>query len=107
MYRNVLKLLLVLAALAFFPLRAVAQQPLVIKFSYTIAPDTPKGKAAQRFKELVEARTQGKVKVEVYPSATLYKDAEEVEALQMGAVQMLAPAVSKFGSMGVTCVPNL
>jgi len=101
MHRHIQKLLLALAVTAFLPLQATAQQPLVIKFSYTIAPDTPKGKAAQRFKELVEAKTQGKVKIDVYPNASLYKDKEEIEALQVGAVQILAPAVSKFGPMGV------
>ncbi|HBF54677.1 MAG TPA: C4-dicarboxylate ABC transporter, partial [Afipia sp.] len=31
----------------------------------------------------------------------LYKDKEEVEALQLGAVQMLAPSLAKFGPLGV------
>src|SRR5581483_12390155 len=63
--------------------------------------DTPKGKGALRFKELAEQRTNGKVKVEVYPNSQLYKDKEEMEALQLGSVQMLAPSLSKFGPMGV------
>ncbi len=89
-------------ALAAMPLfAAAADAPIIIKFSYTIAPDTPKGKAVARFKELVEKRTAGKVRIDVFPNAALYKDKEEVEALQLGAVQMLAPAVSKFGPMGV------
>jgi len=41
------------------------------------------------------------VRVDVYPNSTLYKDKEELEALQMGAVQMLAPTLSKFGSLGI------
>ena len=101
MSRSAAAPLLIATAMLLSALNAGAQQPLVIKFSYTIASDTPKGKAVQKFKELVEARTQGKVKVEVYANAALYKDKEEVEALQLGAVQMLAPAVSKFGTMGV------
>ena len=80
---------------------AAAQQPIVIKFSHVVANDTPKGKGALRFKELAEARTQGRVKVDVYPNSQLYKDKEELEALQLGAVQMLAPSVSKFGPLGV------
>ncbi|HXH02617.1 MAG TPA: TRAP transporter substrate-binding protein [Candidatus Competibacteraceae bacterium] len=76
-------------------------QEIVIKFSHVVAPDTPKGKAAEKFKELAEARTQGKVKVEVYPNSQLYKDKEELEALQLGAVQMLAPSLAKFGPLGV------
>ncbi len=79
---------------------ALAQQPIVIKFSHVVANDTPKGKGAERFKELAEKATRGRVKVEVYPNSTLYKDKEELEALQLGSVQMLAPSLAKFGPLG-------
>ena len=78
-----------------------AQQPIVVKFSHVVTDDTPKGKGALKFKELAEAKTKGRVKVEIYPNSQLYKDREELEALQLGAVQMLAPSVSKFGPLGV------
>ncbi len=78
-----------------------AQQPIVIKFSHVVALDTPKGKAAERFKQLAEERTKGRVKVEVYPNSSLFKDGEEMEALQLGSVQMLAPSLAKFGPLGV------
>jgi C4-dicarboxylate-binding protein DctP len=78
-----------------------AQAPIVIKFSHVVAPDTPKGKGAERFKQLVETRSKGRLKVEVYPNSQLYKDKEELEALQLGAVQMLAPSLAKFGPLGV------
>jgi C4-dicarboxylate-binding protein DctP len=80
---------------------AQAQNPIVIKFSHVVAPDTPKGKASEKFKELGEKYTNGKVKIEVYHNSTLYKDKEELEALQLGAVQMLAPSNSKFGPVGI------
>ena len=80
---------------------ALAQQPIVIKFSHVVADNTPKGKGALEFKRLAEERTAGKVKVEVYPNSTLYKDKEEMEALQLGAVQMLAPSLAKFGPLGL------
>lgn len=84
-----------------FSTSAFAQNPIVIKFSHVVAADTPKGKAAERFKELAEKNTKGRVKVELYPNSTLYKDKEELEALQLGAVQMLAPSLAKFGPLGV------
>ena len=80
---------------------ALAEEPIVIKFSHVVAPDAPKGKAANFFKELAEKYTNGKVKVEVYPNSSLYKDKEELEALQLGSVQLLAPSISKFGPLGV------
>ena len=78
----------------------LAQAPIVIKFSHVVAVDTPKGAGAEYFKKLAEERTKGKVKVEVYPNSQLYKDKEELEALQLGAVQMLAPSLAKFGPLG-------
>jgi C4-dicarboxylate-binding protein DctP len=91
--------LLVLSAA--FSLNAFAQAPIVIKFSHVVAIDTPKGQAAERFKQLAEKATNGRVKIELYPNSQLYKDKEELEALQLGAVQMLAPSLAKFGPLGV------
>jgi C4-dicarboxylate-binding protein DctP len=91
----------VVAATALASVTALAQAPIVIKFSHVVAPDTPKGKGALRFKELAEQRTNGRVKVELYPNSQLYKDKEELEALQLGSVQMLAPSLAKFGPLGV------
>lgn len=88
-------------ALGLFSMYSYAADPIVIKFSHVVAPDTPKGKAAEKFKTLAEEKTKGAVKVEVYANSTLYKDKEEMEALQMGAVQMLAPSLAKFGPLGV------
>ncbi len=80
---------------------APAAAPIVLKFSHVVAVDTPKGQAAEFFKRRAEELTRGRVRVEVYPNSTLYKDREEIEALQLGAVQMLAPSLSKFGPLGV------
>ncbi len=79
---------------------ADAQPPIVIKFSHVVAEDTPKGKAALFFARRAEELTKGAVKVEVYPNSTLYKDKEEMEALQLGAVQILAPSLAKLGPLG-------
>jgi len=80
---------------------ALAQEPIVIKFSHVTAKNTPKGEGAEYFKKLAEERTGGRIRVEVYPNSILYKDGEELEMLQLGAVQMLAPSLAKFGPLGV------
>lgn len=97
------KLILAAASVAALALMgpAAADSPIIIKFSHVVAADTPKGKAADKFAELAAKYTNGRVKVEVYPNSTLYKDKEELEALQLGAVQMLAPSNSKFGPIGI------
>ena len=82
-------------------LAALAEEPIVIKFSHVVAIDTPKGKAAEMFAKKAAELTKGRVRVEVYANSTLYKDKEELEALQLGAVQMLAPSLAKFGPLGV------
>ncbi|MES3021009.1 MAG: TRAP transporter substrate-binding protein [Pseudomonadota bacterium] len=92
---------LIMALAAATSLNAWAQAPIVIKFSHVVAVDTPKGQAAERFKMMAEKLSKGRVKVEVFPNSQLYKDKEELEALQLGAVQMLAPSLAKFGPLGV------
>jgi C4-dicarboxylate-binding protein DctP len=99
MKKSVLFLLVATVALAFTSTAIAA--PIVIKFSHVVAVDTPKGQAAEYFKKLAEERTKGAVKVEVYPNSQLYKDKEEMEALQLGSVHMLAPSLAKFGPLGV------
>jgi C4-dicarboxylate-binding protein DctP len=75
------------------------EQKIVIKFSHVVAENTPKGLAADRFASLVQQRTRGRVEVQVFPNSTLYADGEEMQALQSGAVQIIAPATSKLGSL--------
>src|SRR5579871_3638838 len=101
--RNKFHLAIIALVAASFALAgsAFAQQPIIIKFSHVVSPDAPKGKAAVLFKELAEKYTHGRVKVEVYPNSSLYKDKEELEALQLGTVQLLAPSISKFGPLGI------
>jgi C4-dicarboxylate-binding protein DctP len=84
------------------PLAAQAKDPIIIRFSHVVAPDTPKGKAAERFRALAAEYTGKQVRVDVYPNSQLYKDKDELEALQLGAVEMLAPSLAKFSPLGVT-----
>jgi C4-dicarboxylate-binding protein DctP len=70
--------------------------PISIKFTHITAPDSPKGKAADHFKKLVEERLNGEVEVKVYPNSSLYSDGDGIEALQKGQIQMMSPAPSYF-----------
>jgi C4-dicarboxylate-binding protein DctP len=84
-------------AAAASPLSAFAADgPIIIKFSHVVAENTPKGQAAERFKELAEKKLPGKVKVQVFPSSQLFGDGKEMEALLLGDVQIIAPSLSKF-----------
>jgi len=77
-----------------------AQAPVVMKFSHVVANDTPKGKGSSSSRNWPRSYTGGKVKVEVYPNSQLFKDKEEIEALQLGSVQLLGPATAKFAPLG-------
>ncbi|TBW34606.1 DctP family TRAP transporter solute-binding subunit [Siculibacillus lacustris] len=93
-------LVVAIVAVAFAAAPAAAD-PIVLRFSHVVAPDTPKGKGAEKFKELAEAATGGRVRIEIHPNSELYKDKEELEALQLGAVEMLAPSLAKFAPLGL------
>lgn len=99
--RHVLTTAGVVAGSLALPFIASAQSPIVIKFSHVVAPNTPKGASADFFAKRAAELTKGRVKVEVYPNSQLYKDKEELEALQIGSVQMLAQSLAKFGPLGV------
>lgn len=75
---------------------ATTAAPIIVKFAHVVTADTPKGKAADKFKELLEKKTEGKMKVEVYPSSQLYGDKEELEQCQAGNVQIIAPSITKL-----------
>ncbi len=74
---------------------------ITLRFSHVVAEETPKGLAANRFKVLVQQRSGGRIGVQVYPNAQLYGDQDEMQALQLGAVDMVAPSLSKFGRIGL------
>lgn len=88
------------AALASTSLKATPAQGITLRFSHVVAEETPKGLAANRFKLLLEQRSGGRIQVLVYPNAELYGDRDEMQALHLGAVDMLAPSLSKFGRIG-------
>ncbi len=89
-----------IAATAALPLATRAQAPIVIKFSHVVAQDTPKGKGAEKFKELAEKRHQRQGQGRGLPELPAVQGREEMEALQLGSVQMLAPSLAKFGPLG-------
>lgn len=75
---------------------------ITIHLSHVVAENTPKGQAASKFAELVEKKTNGKVKVHVYPNSSLFNDENEFQALQNGQVEMIIPTFSKMTSY----IPN-
>lgn len=86
--------------LALILLSACSDQPIdkkfVIKFSHVVAANTPKGLAAELFKQKSEQRLNDKVIVEIYPSSQLMSDDDSLEALAFNEIQMTAVSLSKY-----------
>ncbi|HSN78964.1 MAG TPA: TRAP transporter substrate-binding protein [Rhodoferax sp.] len=89
------------AALLPATVRSNTRPDITLRLSHVVAEETPKGLAARRFKELVEQRSGGRIGVQVFPNAQLYGDHDEIQALQLGAVDIVAPSLSKFGRIGL------
>lgn len=69
----------------------------VVKFSIVTNLDKhPKGLAAQKLADRVNAEMNGKMCMEVYANSTLYDDDKVLEAMLQGDVQLAAPSLSKF-----------
>jgi len=98
-----LRIALLSLAVVLMAIAPALAAPVTIKFSHVVAVDTPKGQAAEYFKKLVEERSNGEIKVEVYPNASLYDDRDAIEACSLNAVQIVAPSFSKYTSF----VPQL
>lgn len=88
-------------ALAVASQLSAAPAEVVIRFSHVVAQDTPKGQMVQRLGALVAQRSGGRMRVDIFPDSQLYGDEDEMEALKLGAVEMLAPSLSKFGNVGL------
>ncbi|MCG8683677.1 MAG: TRAP transporter substrate-binding protein, partial [Desulfobacterales bacterium] len=70
---------------------AGADEPIVMRFGHYAAADHPGNLAALQFAENVEARTDGRIKVEVYPANELGSPPEMLEQNILGAIDMSLP----------------
>lgn len=96
-----LKILSALLAFGFVVSPCAAAEPKVIRFSHVLGADTPKGRGAEKFRELTEKYAAGRLRVVVHHGGKFLNDRDEFEAMQVGNVEMLAPSLSKFGQLGV------
>ncbi len=95
--KNKLLVVSLLVAVTFVVTATVSMAaPIVMKFSHVVAENTPKGQMANKFKELIDQRLDGKVVVEVFPNSQLFGDNKVLEAMLLGDVHLAAPSLSKF-----------
>jgi tripartite ATP-independent transporter DctP family solute receptor len=63
-------------------------KPIKIKLAHVVNEKDGFHIAAEKFKELVEEKSKGKVEIEIYPNATLGDERTLLEGMQMGTVDM-------------------
>jgi tripartite ATP-independent transporter DctP family solute receptor len=85
-------LLIVLTMLA-APLSA---QALEIKLGVVTKPGSAQNIVAEKFKELVEARSEGRIAVKIYHSKSIGNETEILQQIQMGTIQMGIVTVGPF-----------
>jgi tripartite ATP-independent transporter DctP family solute receptor len=74
-------------------------QSRVIKAGIGLNEDHPQGQGLLKFKEIVEEKSGGKLKVQTYFSATLGDDLKMTEALQGGTQEITIPSTSPLVGM--------
>lgn len=70
------------------PAKEQAKGPKVIKLAHVVNEKDGFHIAALKFKELVEQKTNGQVKIEVFPNASLGDERTLIEGMQLGTVDM-------------------
>lgn len=68
--------------------KLVEAKTMTLKVAHVVNSDHPYQMGLMKFKEIVEEKTKGLIKVEIYPSGQLGNERDTVEALQLGTLDM-------------------
>ena len=85
-------LILCLAVVPFLANSSYAQKPIELSFALHTAPGGPDHAAVDKFKEMIESRSKGRIKVPIFPGGQLGGERENLEQLRQGEV-----ALTQFG----------
>src|SRR3989449_11693679 len=73
-------------------------QTVTLKLATIVGNDNPFTTSAIKFKEVAEARSGGRIKVEVYPAGQLAKnEIVQLEGMQLGTVDVAAVSLPSIG----------
>lgn len=72
-----------------------------LRYAHDHMPDSPFQKSAEEFKEVVEEKSDGRIKVEIYPAEQVGAGREVLEALQLGSVEMINMPVAFFAGFDI------
>ena len=86
--------MVVVALLVWIAAPVAAQAPRVLKLGHVLAVDHPYQEGSLKLAELVAAKTNGRITIQVYPNAQLGGERDMVEGLQIGSVDLVLTAPS-------------
>ncbi|MBB6217444.1 C4-dicarboxylate-binding protein DctP [Anaerosolibacter carboniphilus] len=69
-----------------------------LKLAHVVRPTTPKGAAAEEFKRIIEEKSNGRIKVSIYPDSQMGTDQEINEQILSGALDMNTPLLATLTS---------
>ncbi len=90
------KIVTLALTLSLFAVSATLAEPVSIKFSQIENRNTPRGKASEYFKRLVEQRSNKRIKVEFYAANGLLDESKELDELKSNWIQMSAPSWTRL-----------
>ena len=87
-FHDIVETLLATALVAAALIPTAQAQERTIKFAFQNQKEHPQAQGAQKFADLVAAKTHGRIAVKLFPGGTLGGDLQTVSALQGGTVEM-------------------
>lgn len=69
-----------------------------LTLGHVIADGTPTDEGADKFAQLVDEASGGKIKIEVYPNSALGDNRAMLESVQQGTIDMVLPAVANLAA---------
>jgi tripartite ATP-independent transporter DctP family solute receptor len=74
-------------------------QERTLKFAFSLAKDHPIGLGAQKFADLVAAKSGGKIKVNIFPNAVLGSDPQNLSAIRGGTLDFTTMATGLLAGL--------
>ncbi|WP_094546120.1 TRAP transporter substrate-binding protein [Petroclostridium xylanilyticum] len=78
-----------------------------IKVANILAADHPETLAFNKFKELVETKSEGKIKVEVYPNCQLGSSETYIDSMRQGAIEITSPGTVMAQLQPLVATPEM
>ncbi|MCF6291374.1 MAG: DctP family TRAP transporter solute-binding subunit [Desulfobacterales bacterium] len=100
--------LVVLAAVFFYfnrvkgpaaPLREARPAVFTLKFGHDLLPDSAQHVAARKFAQIVDQRSRGQLRIDIYPDQQLGNDHQMIEAARAGELAIILAPTAKLSSL--------